>query len=135
MRRAAECASICRSPSEATVEGGEALLEHRRRLPVLLFGLRLRQKAACRTQLLRDLQAGVGVEGREASADLPIGTPSVRRQELVSKPIEGCGHGRDAAAEQREVRTEMREVEGRIAETDLVEVDHARPVCDEHVLV
>src|SRR5206468_13072922 len=107
----------------------------RRRLPVRLFGLRARRKAACGTQLLRDLQTGVGVEGREALVDLPLGVPSVRPEELVSEPIEGRAHGREAADQQREVGTEVREVEVRIAEASLVEVDHASALGDEDVLV
>src|SRR6266566_9162328 len=117
------------------VEGGHPLLEHDRRLATLFLGLRARQKSDAGAELPRDLQTGVGVEGRKAFVDLPLGVASVRPEELVAKPLECRGHGREAAAQQREVRTEVREVEVRITEANLVEVDHARALGHEDVLV
>src|SRR6266516_7377399 len=123
------------SPWKVAVESGHPLLEHDRRLAPLFLALRARQESDAGAELPRDLQTGVGVEGRKAFVDLPPGVTSVRREEFVSKPIECRAHGREAAAEQREIGTEVREVEVRIAEANLVEVDHIRSLGDEDVLV
>src|SRR2546428_2499922 len=133
--RVSRCASAGSSTRKATLEGGHPLLEHDRRLAPLFLALWARQESDAGAELPRDLQAGVGVEGRKAFVDLPLGVASVRGEELVSKPIEGRGHGREAAAQQREVRAEVREVEVRVAEANLVEVDHARALGHEDVLV
>src|SRR6266566_7215455 len=123
------------SPWKVAVESGHPLLEHDRRLAPLFLALRARQESDAGAELPRDLQTGVGVEGRKAFVDLPLGVAYVRPEELVSKPLECRGHGREAAAQQREVRAEVREVEVRVAEANLVEVDHARALGHEDVLV
>src|SRR5216110_1502777 len=133
--RVSWCASAGSSTRKATLEGGHTLLEHDRRLAPLFLALRARQESDAGTELPRDLQTGVGVEGRKAFVDLPLGVAAVRPEELVSKPLECRGHGRKAAAQQREVRTEVREVEVRITEANLVEVDRARSLGHEDVLV
>src|SRR5436309_8479333 len=123
------------SPWKVAVESGHPLLEHDRRLAPLFLALRARHESDAGRELPRDLQTAVGVEGREAFVDLPSGVTSVRREKLVSKSIECRAHGREAAAEQRAVGTEARVVEVRIAEPSLVEIDHARSLGDEDVLV
>src|SRR5438093_13268662 len=123
------------SPWKVAVESGHPLLEHDRRLAPLFLALRARQESDAGAELPRDLQTGVGVEGRKTFVDLPPGVTSVRGEEFVSKPIECRAHGREAAAEQREIGTEVRDVEVRIAEPSLVEIDHARSLGDEDVLV
>src|SRR5207247_8540741 len=133
--RVSWCASAGSSTRKATLEGGYPLLEHDRRLAPLFLAMGARQESDAGAELPRDLQTGVGVEGRKAFVDLPLGVASVRPEELVSKPLECRGHGRKAAAQQREVRTEVREVEVRITEANLVEIDHARSLGHEHVVV
>src|SRR3989442_12507612 len=132
--RVSWCASAGSSTRKATLEGGHPLLEHDRRLAPLFLALRARQESDAGAELPRDLQTGVGVEGRKAFVDLPLGVASVRPEELVSKPLECRGHGREAAAQQREVRTEVREGEVRIAEANIIEVDRTPSLGHEDVL-
>src|SRR5947199_10783451 len=100
--RVSWCASAGSSTRKATLEGGYPLLEHDRRLPPLFLALRARQESDAGADLPRDLQTGVGAEGRNAFVDLPLVAASVRPEELVAKPLEGRGHVRKAEPPTRE---------------------------------
>src|SRR5207245_10993805 len=121
--RVSWCASAGSSTRKATLEGGHPLLEHDRRLAPLFLALRARQDSDAGAELPRDLQTGVGVEGRKAFVDLPLGVASLRPEELVSKPLERRGHGRQAPAQQREVPPAGRQHEVRTTKANVAKND------------
>src|SRR5207247_6760749 len=116
-----------RSWFRAAIQGREALPQHRRRLTIFLFGIRARRHAGMHAELLRDLETRVRVEHAVALAQVALGPAAVGGEELVSTPTERERHRGNEAAEQPQIGAEVRDVERRIAQSSLVQIDYVRP--------
>src|SRR5207247_9482483 len=104
-------------------------------LTIFLSYMRARRHPAMHAELLRDLETRVRVEHAVAWAQVALGPATVGGDELVSTPAERERHRRNAAREQPQIGAEVRDVERRIAQSSLVQIDHVRPIGHEHVVM